>query len=148
MARGAGAALHGDAVGLVQNQDAFVLEQDHPLDEVAVALGEPERRHHRRPRLRRLADHGRHAHLLPGFDAGIGLHAFAVDTHLAGAQQFLQVAVADVGKMHAKPAVEAQAALAARNLDGLDRRAHVSSQRVSHSPAYRARIESITEPIR
>ena len=128
MARGAGAALHGNAVGLVQDQDAFVLEQDHPLDEVAVALGEPERRHHRRPRLCGLADDGRNAHLLAGLHAGIGLHALAVEAHLAGAQQLLQIAVADLGKMHAKPAVEAQTSLAARYLDGLDRCAHVMSR--------------------
>ena len=58
-----------------------------------------------------------------------------VDAHLAGAQQLLQIAVADVGEMHAEPAVEAHAGLVASDLDGFDRCAHVSSQRVTHIPA-------------
>ena len=58
----------------------------------------------------------RHAHLLAGLQPRVGLHALGVDPHLARAQQLLQVAVADVGEMHAEPAVEAQAGLVARDL--------------------------------
>ncbi len=41
----------------------------------------------------------RHAHLRARLEPLVGLDAAAVDAHLAGAQQLLQVGVADVGKM-------------------------------------------------
>src|SRR6516165_7577976 len=45
------------------------------------------------------------------------------------------MAVRDMGKVHAKPAVEAHASLVARDRNTVDRGAHVNSQRVRWSPA-------------
>ncbi len=80
VAAGAGAALHGDAERLVEHQHVLVLEQDDALDEVAVGLGEAERRQQRRRGLRRLAHDRRHAHLLAGLEPRIGLHALLEST--------------------------------------------------------------------
>jgi hypothetical protein len=124
VALGARAALHGDAERLVQHHHGLVLEQDQALDEIAIALGKPERRHHRRAGLGRLAGHGRHPHLLPGLEPGIGLHALAVHAHLARPQQFLQVAISYRWKMHAEPAVQSQARLVALDHYGFNRCIH------------------------
>ena len=132
---GAGAALHGQPKRLVEHEHVLVLEQDRPLDQIAVALGEAQRRGNRRLRLGRLAHDRRHAQLLAGLQPGIGLHPLAVDAHLARAQQLLEVGIAHVRKMHAEPAVEAQPRLVALHLDGFDRSVHVGIARTSHSPA-------------
>ena len=54
----------------------------------------------------------RHADHLAGLDAGVGLGAAAIDAHLAGAQQLLQMAEAQARKMRLEPAVEPHARLA------------------------------------
>ena len=124
VALGARAALNGDAEGLVQHHYRLVLEQDQALDEIAIAFGKTERRHHRRASLGWQAGHGRHPHLLPGLEPGIGLHALAIHAHLSGPQQFLQIAVGDGREMHAEPAIEPQARLVALHFYGFYRCTH------------------------
>jgi hypothetical protein len=113
----------------------LVLEKDQPLDEVAVGLGKAERRGKRRLRPRRLAQYGRHADVLAGFQARVRLHAAGIEAHLARAQQLLQMAVADIRKVRAKPAVQPHAGLIGRDLDGVDGGVHGSSDRAACIPA-------------
>ncbi len=72
--------------------------------------------------------------------------AAAVNTHLARPQQLLQIDVADIGKVNAKPAVEPNAGLAPFYLDRFDPLAHVSMARTNDSPMKRAPIEAAKEP--
>jgi hypothetical protein len=54
----------------------------------------------------------RHANGLALFQPGVGLHAPAVDAHLTGAQQLLQMAEAEPRIVRLEPAVEAHTRLA------------------------------------
>jgi hypothetical protein len=104
---GLGAALHGQAGGLVQRQDFLVLVQHQRLGEGDVALGQ-------RLLLVRIGRVGqrRHAHLRAGRQLGVGLHARAVDPHLAGAEQLVELDVVQVGPAALEPAVHANPVLA------------------------------------
>ena len=64
------------------------------------------------------AHHLRYADLRTGLEALVALGALAVDAHLAGPQQLLQVRVADVRKVDAEPPVEAHVRLVRLNFDG------------------------------
>ena len=54
---------------------------------------------------------------LAGLDAGVRLDAAAIDAHLAGAQQLLQMAEAQPRKMRLEPAIEPHARFAVLDLD-------------------------------
>src|SRR5215469_12528950 len=103
MAVCAGAALHRQALGLV--------DDDHPGVAIEHALLQQSRIRSvgdgaRRLRLRRRRDwQRRHADALPGSDAIAGVDALAVESNLAGAQQLLEPAMAQLGEMPLEPAV-------------------------------------------
>ena len=113
MAAQARTALHGKAGGLVQHHHHAVLEQHHVLDGLAVVIDELGGL---RPgvlavvRLDFDAER-RDAHALPGSKARGAFGALAVDAHLTGAQQLLQVAEAKAREMDLEPTVEAHASL-------------------------------------
>ena len=95
---------------------------------------------------RRLSHTGRQADGLPAFDPRRGLGAAAVEPDLAGAQQLFEPAVAEARVMAPEPTVEADPVIIARDRDGPDAATHVSTRRVSLSPANRPATARITEP--
>ena len=117
VAGGLGAALHGEAGGLVQRQHLVVLVEHERLGEGDVLGREGGARG-----LVALAGLGqrRHAHLLAGGQPGVGLGAGAVDADLAGAQQLLDLALAQVRKAPLEPAVDPHAVLVRLHGNGQD----------------------------
>ena len=125
MMRGLGAALHCDARRLVEHEQIVVLVEGDGSKEGTVRLGQRLRcRRCRRSRRQR-----RHANGLTRGEPCARLGAAAVDPNLAGAQQFLEPAVRQVGVMAPEPAVEPHAVLA-----GLDR-PHFDWQSLRHGPS-------------
>ena len=111
MARHAGTALHGKARRLVEDEDLRVLVEQHLAQHIAVVLAAHGLRRELAFALAVDAERG-DAHDLSRFDAGVCLGATAVDAHLAGAQQLLQLHEAEAGIMRLEPAVEPHARLA------------------------------------
>ena len=62
----------------------------------------------------------RHADRLPRLEPGVGLHPAAVDPHLPGAQQLLEMPEADIGIVGAEPAIEAHPRLVRADRDRLE----------------------------
>ena len=58
------------------------------------------------------ATQGRNTNHLPGLNPGLGLHATAIDTNLARAQQLLQLPEGKPWIMYLEPAIEAHACFA------------------------------------
>ncbi len=103
VARHAGAALHGKPVGLVEDDDVGVLVQDRRFERLAVA-DLAERRRLRRPCV---ADgERRNAHRLARGKPRRSVDPRAIDAHLAGADELLQMAEAEAGIVQLEPAVE------------------------------------------
>src|SRR5207245_508850 len=78
-------------------------------------------------------------HRLAGFDPVLGLDPLAVEPHLAGAQEFLEGAVAEIGEVPMEPAIQPQARLVARHGARLDpaRLAHsATALRPSYGSAF------------
>jgi hypothetical protein len=109
---GLGAALHGQAGGLVQGQDLLVLVQHQRLGEGDVAR----RQLALVGRIRRVGQR-RHADLAAGRQLGVGLGARAVDPHLAGAEQLVELDVVQVRPAALEPAVQADAVFAGVHID-------------------------------
>src|SRR5690606_32023889 len=114
-----GAALDGEAGRLVEDEERVVLVQDARAQPCRVrgvdALGCAALRSG--PRLVRRQ--GRDADLLAGTEARARLDAPAIDPDLAGTQQPLQSAVADLREVTAEPAIEADLALVGTDRAGL-----------------------------
>jgi hypothetical protein len=103
----------------------LVFEQDHALYGGAVGFGEPQWRLDARRRRRLFAAHDlRHADLRTGLEAFVALGAPAVDAHLPGPQQLLQVGIPDVRKVYAEPPVEAHVRFGGLHSYGLDAVVH------------------------
>ena len=101
------AALHREAVGLVEHDDVAVLEQGHRPDRLGVLrVGAP-----RRGRLRRRSFSGGTRTASPELEPGRDLGALARDPHLALAHDLHQMRLRQVGKPAAEPAVEPHAGL-------------------------------------
>ena len=114
----AGAALNGQPRRLVEG-DHMIVAMDHQgLDLGSVAVG------HRRPfpRLGRRGrgDAGRQAHLLARLDTVVALRPLAVDADLAGAQEFLQGAMAQRRVVALEPAVQPKPGIVVGDGAGLD----------------------------
>ena len=121
MPLGARTALHREAGRLVEGDHPVVAMDHQALDLSRVPVGD------QRPRLglglrfgRRRGDAGRQAHGLPRLDPVLAFDPPAVDAHLTGAQQLLQRAVGEVGKMALEPAIQPQTRLVAGNRARLD----------------------------
>ena len=67
-----------------------------------------------------LTHDGRDADFRPGAQTVVGLGAFGIDADLTRAQELLQIGVADLGKVHAEPAVEAHLGLVLSYSDRFD----------------------------
>ena len=108
MARGFAAALDRQSRRLVDGDDVVVpVEHTGPQ---GVRVGGADRRPVR-ARNRRLVAERRDADLLALHQPVASLGAPPVDAHLPGAQQLLEPAVADFGKIPFEPAVESQLGL-------------------------------------
>jgi len=108
VARGPGAALDREPGRLVQDQERVVLVQDQRAQPFGVLRADgrlPPRRRSARLAQRRDPD------ALARAQAGVGRGPPAVDPDLAGPQQPLQPAVAELGEMPMEPAVEADLGL-------------------------------------
>ncbi len=107
VALGARAALHRQAIGLVEHDQVAVLEQDHRAQRFGVArVGGALLR---RGRLRQ-AERG-HAHALTRFEPGRDLRPLAGDAHFALAHDLVEMGLRQVGESPAEPAVEPHAGL-------------------------------------
>ena len=108
MPLGAAAALHGEAGRLVERDHPVVAVDDELLDLGGVALrhGGPSLGLSGGLRRRRNGDAGRQTHGLAGLDAVLALDPLAVEPDLAGAQELLQRAVAQLREMTLEPAVQ------------------------------------------
>ena len=137
--------------GLSKTIDLGVLVDQHLRQDVGVAL--PAHGPRRDRTLALLVDaERRHADHLAGLDARVRLGAAAVDAHLAGAQQFLQMAEAQPREMRLEPAVEPHARFARFNRYLFDT-CHLGFQfvaavqprlRTNHNPAKSASREITT----
>ena len=89
----------------------------------------------------------RDADFRPSAQTVVGLSAFGIDADLTGAQELLQIGVADLGKVHAEPAVEAHVHLAVTDPDRFDFAGygHASAQRDTQSPTKTAKRLRTTE---
>src|SRR5690606_35431890 len=94
--------------------------------------------------LGRLSDGGHPDHL-PCSEARTGLHPGAVDAHLAGAQQLLQMAEAHLREVRGEPAVKAHAVLVASH-DLLADAAHAGTIRASRKREHSATGAGTAEP--
>ena len=103
MARRLGAALGGEAGGLVEDDGGLGLQHHHVLGQ--RQLFRAERAALARRTVRRLAAR-RHADLLPGDEPIVGLGALAVDADLPGASPFADRGEADLGQVPLEPAIE------------------------------------------
>ena len=115
MVSGLGAALHGQARRLVEDQDLVVLPQHQAARESHVP---------RRNRLaslgRRRFGQGRDANLGASREPGVGLDPGAVDSKLAAARQLVDLGLAELGPATSQPAVEADPILAFPDRERLD----------------------------
>src|SRR5215471_7067303 len=114
---------------------------DESFDEFAVGVADKDMRLTRRRsgvvlQLRRNADR------LPCFQPIARLGAFAIDAHLARAQEFLQMAVRDSRKPPLEPTVEPDSGFV---LIDVGDAAH-AKLRTSASPANKAATDRTTEP--
>src|SRR5882672_2008783 len=114
----AGAALHRQTRGLVDREDIVIPVENRCPQGPGLMLGNRggwalARRGRWRLSQRRNAD------LLPRLESRIRPHAPALDAALAGAQQFLQPAVVQLGEATLEPAVEAKTGFVGGNGDGL-----------------------------
>src|SRR5208282_3969654 len=80
------AAVHCDPRRLVDHEQVLVLKDDRPFDQLLKASGGPARL------LRAVDAHRRQAHFVAGGDPILCIHPFAVDAHLALAQQTVDAA--------------------------------------------------------
>ncbi len=132
-----GAALHGESGRLVEDEHLVVLVEQHPGQQFAVALPAHRLRGQRRATLAVHVER-RNAHGLTRLKPRVGLGAAAIDPHLAGAQQLLQVAEAETRIVGLEPAVEPHAAFVLADLDLLY---------ACHRPSDRSRAgNSISRP--
>ena len=115
-----GAALDREAGRLVEHDQRVVLVQDARAQ--PFGIGRIDRVGPARAGAagRWSADSGGMRMRLAGAEARIGLRAPAIHPHLAGAQQLLQPAMADLGEMTPEPAIEADLALVGADRPGLD----------------------------
>ncbi len=118
MARGAAAALDGEAGGLVEGDQPLVLIDDQAADEGSV-LGLELTRDRLGRRCGQVTQ-GRDAHLLAGFHTLAGLDPLAVEPELAGAAQLLHLAKGECREMRLDPAIEAPARLFLAHLNVID----------------------------
>ena len=89
------AALHGKPGRLVEDEDLLVLVEQHLRQHVGVVLAAHGARAVSGPVALAVDVERRDADDLAGLDARVGLGAAAIDAHLAGAQQLLQMAEAE-----------------------------------------------------
>ncbi len=131
MAAHAGAALHGEAIGLVEDDQIFVFVEDHRAD-VARVFG---RNFDRGRLILRIEIERRHAHALALLQARRGFDARAVDPHLTGAHDLVQMRQRQGGDAALEPAVEPEAVLIIADFECL----HAQHLRlVADGPARRA----------
>ena len=106
----------------------------------AASRRRPARRPAPRGAARRLGSLGerRDADALAGAQARFGVRPPAIDPDLAGAQQLLQPAVAELGEMPAEPAIEAELGLVGSDRAHLDRAHRPLRARAAASPSARA----------
>src|SRR5690606_40962288 len=98
-------------------------------------------------RLRRLPrGERRHAYHLPRLQAGRSAAAAAIDPDLAGAQQLLQAAMAELGKVAAEPTVEAESVLVLGYGQGTHA-AHTSMPRIAAIAVSSAPTEQTTDTV-
>ena len=122
MVLGAGTALHGQAPWLVEHHEPLVLEEEHVLQRAGIGLvGHPL---HGGRRRRRLRLDRRNAHALPGLQAGRCLDALAVDTHLPGPHDLVEMAEREHRQPPLEPAVEPHLALVLGHHEHLDAGGH------------------------
>ena len=113
--RGAGAALHGEAHGLVEHHDVVVLVERDRFQEGAVLL----RAGRVIARRRRFQLERRDAHRLAGREPRFRLGALAVHAHLAFADDALDVAERQARKTGLEEAVDAHVVFVGGDGDGL-----------------------------
>ena len=127
MALGAAAALHGQAMRLVEDVDVVVLVEDQVAQELARRASLT---------LTGLTVSGivdrRNAHGLAAGEPRAGRHLGLVDPDLAVADQLLQAPEAELRKMRGEPAVEPHAVFVACYLPLLN--ATHATPRVTKSP--------------
>ena len=107
MVMGLGAALHGKAARLVEDEEVAVLVDHHAVEEAAllacqrldVGLG--------RIRRTRVEGQRRHPDLLLGLQPRAGLGPRAAHPHLARAGQLVEIGECHLRKMDLEPAVKA-----------------------------------------
>ena len=117
ISRDAGAALHGEARGLVQHHDIGVLIEDHVLEGLQ-RLGRGFRELARA--LRRIELERRNANALPLLDPVLAVGALAVDAQLAFANDALDVGERQARKARLEETVDAHVVLVGGDDDGLD----------------------------
>ena len=154
MARNAGTALHGKPGRLVEDEDFRIFVDQHGAQHFRVlAVAHRVRGQRGAGKLRLAGKQRRHAHRLPDGKPRIGLRPPAVDAHLPGAQQLLQLAETEPRIVQLEPSVEPHARLVALDDARLDTPARAfigsatpahGSSLVSHSPAKSAPIASTT----
>ena len=147
MLGGLGAALHGQAVRLVQGDDHVVFIEDQRLGVGHVALGQF-------MQIAGLARIGlgqrRHTHGGPGGQAVLRLDPRAVDADLALAGHLLDLDMGQVRPAALEPPIQANVVFVFGDVEGLDFAAHapapVNSLRAIIRPTNRAAMETTTEP--
>ena len=103
--RGAGAALHRKTHRLVEHHDVGVLEEDDRFQERAILL----RGRRIVARRRRFNLQRGNAHGLPGLEANFGLRPLAIHSHLAFANDALDVAERQAREARLEKAIDAHA---------------------------------------
>ena len=131
MPLGAAAALRGEPVRLVEDVELVVLVEDQVAQELRVLVVDL-----LLDALATSASSGGMRTSLPGLEPRIGLGPAAVDPHLPGADQLLQMPERHLREMHAEPAVEPHAVFVAR--DGLLPDAAHAAPRASATARHRA----------
>jgi hypothetical protein len=111
MARRFGAALHRKASRFVDDDHVGVFVQNQRADEIDIRAA------HAFRRARGGVRQGRHAHFLARLDAVGGFHTRAIDAHLAGADQFLNLTLAQMRVAAAQPAVDPRHAVVTRHFN-------------------------------
>ena len=115
MSRGAGAALHRKPHRFVEHQHIVVFVERDLFEKEAVLL----RRRRVVARLGRVELERRDAHRLPCFEPRLRLGALAVHTHLAFADDALDVTERQAGKSRLEEAIDPHVVLVRRNIDVL-----------------------------
>ncbi|MNY30942.1 hypothetical protein D3C86_1650790 [compost metagenome] len=142
-----GAALHGQAVRLVQGDDHVVFIEDQRLGVGHVALGQF-------VQVAGLARVGlgqrRHAHGGAGGQAVLWLDPRTVDADLAAAGHLLDLDMGQVRPAALEPPIQTDVMLVFSDIEGLDFAAHaptpVNSLRAIIRPTNRAAMARTTEP--